>query len=271
MVIGYLTTYALMRVASTLYDKSGGYLSNDILPPSVFMDDMPNWEFGVLQQVRVFAKALRSDISRSPTGALEDPDLAKAEAKFDSNHQSWFWPSSEGYYSDGVEYLESYLRRLADTKKQNNTAQFLARADNLRDWLEDVISLLGQLSQRLSASVGQMRTQLAVEDNQQPAEVKEKTPWLQIDDVFYQARGHCWALIHLLRAIEVDFNEILRKRNAGLILQQVIRELEATQKVVWSPMILNGSEFGIFANHSLVLSSYISRANTGIIELYNLL
>ena len=80
-----------------------------------------------------------------------------------------------------------------------------------------------------------------------------------------------WALIHFLKAIEIDFKEVLEKRHAQLILQQVIRELEMTQKMIWSPIILNGSGFGIFANHSLVLSSYISRANTGIIELHHLL
>jgi len=135
------------------------------------------------------------------------------------------------------------------------------------------------LSQRLSASVGQMRMDMnvdsALEDDQdsipQINEVEDKTPWMLIDDVFYETRGTCYALIHFLRAIEVDFNSLLEKKNALLILQDVIRELEATQKTVWSPMILNGSEFGLFANHSLVLSSYISRANTGIIELYNIL
>ena len=272
MVTGYVTTYTLITIASTLLDKSGGYLSNDIIPPSIFMDDMPNWEFGVLQQVREFTKVLRNDISRSKTQSIEDPDLAKAEPKFNADNQSWFWPTSETEYQEGIEFLNRYLHRLADP--QNNTAQFLARTDNLRDWLEEVVKRLGGLSQQLSASVGQLRinTDLAGEINQNSnTEVLIKTPWRQIDDVFYQARGNCWALIHLLRAIAIDFNDVLAKRNATVMLQQIIRELEMTQKTVWSPMILNGSGLGLFANHSLVLSSYISRANIGIIELYNLL
>ena len=36
-------------------------------------------------------------------------------------------------------------------------------------------------------------------------------------------------------------------------------------------MILNGSGFGLFANHSLVMASYISRANAAVIDLRNLL
>jgi hypothetical protein len=36
-------------------------------------------------------------------------------------------------------------------------------------------------------------------------------------------------------------------------------------------MILNGSQFGFFANHSLVMANYISRANAAIIDLRKLL
>ena len=40
---------------------------------------------------------------------------------------------------------------------------------------------------------------------------------------------------------------------------------------MWSPMVLNGTGFGFVANHSLVMASYISRANAGIIDLRRLL
>jgi len=36
-------------------------------------------------------------------------------------------------------------------------------------------------------------------------------------------------------------------------------------------MVLNGSGFGLLANHSLVMASYISRANAAIIDLRDLL
>ncbi len=103
------------------------------------------------------------------------------------------------------------------------------------------------------------------------SQVEVKTPWTEIDDVFYEARGASWALIQLLKAIEIDFESVLRKKNALVSLRQIIRELEATQEAIWSPVILNGSGFGIFANHSLVMASYISRANAAVIDLRNLL
>ena len=98
-----------------------------------------------------------------------------------------------------------------------------------------------------------------------------KTPWLQIDDVFYEARGATWALMHFLQAIEIDFEQVLADKNAGASLSQIIRELEASQRSVFFPIILNGSGFGIVANHSLTMANYISRANAAIIDLRSLL
>ena len=96
-------------------------------------------------------------------------------------------------------------------------------------------------------------------------------PWTELDDVFYEARGTTWALIHLLKAVEIDFKEVLEKKNALVSLQQIIRELEGTQDTLWSPLILNGGGFGFLANHSLVMASYVSRANAALIDLRSLL
>jgi hypothetical protein len=44
-----------------------------------------------------------------------------------------------------------------------------------------------------------------------------------------------------------------------------------TQQPIQSPIIVNGGGFGLLANHSLVMASYISRANAAIIDLRELL
>ena len=61
------------------------------------------------------------------------------------------------------------------------------------------------------------------------------------------------------------------RKNAQTSLQQIIRELEATQEPLWSPVILNGGGFGMLANHSLVMANYLSRANAALIDLRRLL
>ena len=275
-VTGYVTTTAMVEVADTLLNKRGGYLSNDIMPPSVFMDNIPNWEFGVLTQIRDLARSLRNDFSRSQTQSIEDKDLMIADPQFHFDSESWILPATEREYQKGIDALEQYLSRLSDPNEQD--AQFFARADNLRDWLAIVEKRLGSLSQRLSASVGQARVNTDLEGDAEatqstvkPDLVQVKTPWLEIDDIFYEARGTCWALIHFMHAIEYDLHDVLQKKNALVSLRQIIRELEATQDMVWSPMILNGTGFGFVANHSLVMASYISSANAAVIDLRNLL
>ncbi len=276
LTTGSYTTSTLITLMETLLDKRGGYLSNDIMPPSIWLDNIPNWEFGVLVQCRDMARSMRNDFSRSQSQSVEDEDLIVTEPKFHFDNNSWFLPATESVYQEGIDALYGYLERLQDPSTPN--AQFYARADNLREWLGQVEKRLGSLSQRLSASVGQVRlnTDLAGEaDAEQSTETSSqvvvKTPWTEIDDVFYEARGASWALIHLLKAVEVDFESILTKKNALISLRQIIRELEATQETVWSPVILNGSGFGLFANHSLVMASYISRANAAVIDLRSLL
>lgn len=276
VVTGYTTTASLIETVDVLLNKRGGYLSNDIMPPWVFLDNVPNWEFGVLTQVRDLARAMRNDFSRSQTQSTEDPDLTEADPLFHYDSERWIPPATEGRYKKGRQALERYLARLSDAREPD--AQFYARADNLTDWLSIVEKRLGSLSQRLSASVGQHRinTDLSGErDARQstagPDEIAVKTPWTQLDDVFYETRGSAWALIHFLRALEIDFDQVLRDKNALTSYRQIIRELESTQEPLGSPVVLNGSKFGMFANHSLVMANYIARANAAIIDLRKLL
>ena len=276
VVTGYTTTATLIEAVDVLLTKRGGYMSNDILPPWVFLDNVPNWEFGVLTQVRDLARAMRNDFSRSQTQSTEDLDLAVADPMFHYDSERWFPPDTEGRYRKANESLEKYLTRLSSPAEPG--AQFYARADNLVDWLSIVEKRLGSLSQRLSASVGQTRlnTDLSGDSGARQSTVSPdimliKTPWTQVDDNFYEARGTAWALVHFLHAMEVDFEETLRKKNATVSFRQIIRELESTQEPLRSPMVLNGSQFGLFSNHSLVMANYIARANAAIIDLRKLL
>ena len=276
MVTGYITTATLIKTGEILLNKSGGYLSNDMTPPGLLMDNIPNWEFGVLVQIRDLSRTMRNDISRSQSQSIEDKDLIIAEPQFSVDSTSWMLPAAESEYHKALNALTRYLHRLTDADQQDG--QFYARADNLSDWLGQVEKRLGSLSQRLSASVGQARinTDMASDPEGRQSTptdkiIEIKTPWTEIDDVFFEARGSAWALSHFFKAIEVDFQTILEKKNALVSVRQIIRELNATQATVWSPMILNGGGFGFFANHSLVMANYISRANAAVIDLRSLL
>ena len=276
VVPGYVTVHTTVELAETLLHKSGGYFTNDIMPPGVIMDDVPEWEFGVLQQLRDMTLALRNDFSRSQTQSQDDQDLREAHPLLSFTNDRWMLPSSESQYNKAIGHLRSYLDRLSD--EDDSDAQFYARADNLAIYLSLVEKQLGSFSQRLSASVGQVRLNTDLSDDPQARQstpghrlVVTRTPWMQIDNEFYEARGACYALIHLLKAVQHDFAPVLEDKNALVSLRQIIRELENTQEPIWSPVILNGGGFGAFANHSLVMANYISRASVGLSDLRELL
>ncbi|MFO1428560.1 MAG: DUF2333 family protein [Candidatus Competibacteraceae bacterium] len=276
LVPGYVTTATAIRIAETLLQKPGGYLSNDKTPPGVYLDNMPNWEYGVLTELRDTVRALRNDFSRSQTQSVEDRDLAVADPQFNFDSESWILPSTEGEYQKGIKALYRYLERLADDKAFDG--QFFTRADNLAVYLEVVRKRLGSFTQRLASSVGHLRlnTNLAGDSNARqstptPQQQWVQTPWLQIDDVFYESRGYTWALLHMLKAMAIDFQPVLKDKNAQASLDQVIRELEAASARMWIPIVLNGTGFGLLANHSLVMASYIASANAAISDLVILL
>lgn len=275
-VTGFATTATMIRIAETLLDKPGGYISNDIFPPGLWLDNMPNWEYGALVQLRDLSRAMRKDISRSQSQSAEDPDLTIAEPQLHFDSESWAIPSTEAEYRRGINALKRYLNRLSDPAQVD--AQFFARADNLGNWLADLETRLGSLSRTLSESVGKASVSDAVANLDPDDPLSEdiggddvKTDWTRIDDVFYEARGSAWALLHIFRAIEVDFRKVIVDKNAMASVKQIIIELEGTQESMWSPVILNGSGFGLLANHSLTMAAYLSRANAAISDMRDLL
>ncbi len=277
-VVGYSTTDTLIRVASALVDKPGGYLSNDRMPPGVVLDNIPNWEQGVLTQVADLSRVLRNDYSRSQSQSKEDPDLVVAQEKFFSESNSWLFPPTERRFEEGIEALQRYRDRLSGVNGTATDAQFYARADNLREWLAEVEKRLGSLTRRLGDSVAQTRINenlagepAATAAQAQTDSVVVRTSWFEIDDIFFEARGSAWALMHFLRAAQFDFANVLDDKNAEASVRQIIRELEASLAPLHSPMILNGRGYGLFANHSLVMANYLARANAAVINLRELL
>lgn len=263
MAPGTYTATALVGVLDQLLNKPGGYLRNDVMPPFVLLDNMPAWERGVLTEVRDTVRALRDDLSRQQTQSAEDPDLVRADAQLHFDAESWMLPATEDEYREGRAALKRYVDRLQGAGA--GAARFDVRADSLNFYLATVEKRLGAYAQRLAGSVGEIGLPVwlggspSVNDH-------DSVPWMEVDDVFYEARGYTWALIHTLRGIQHDYRDLLQAKAAAGPLERIIEKLEDTQATVLSPVIMNNSGFGLLTNHSLVMTSYISRANAAIID-----
>ncbi len=273
---GVAITAMTIHLIDSLQHKTGGYLSNDVTPPGILMDNVPSWEYGVLRNLRDISKVFRNSFATSGSQTKMDKDLAEVENKLSYDSEKWMLPSSESAYEDAARALQRYLHRIVDDNEAD--AQFYARADNLRRFFRVVSPNLGSYSQRLSESVGVDVENMALAGDKNatqttdaPKQLFHKTPWYKIDNNFYEARGYAWALLQEVKALQIDFKDVLKDKNATVYVQQLIRELEATQKPIWSPVILNGDGFGVMTNHSQVMALYLSRADNILIQLSTLL
>ena len=276
MPVGYVYSNTLAHIAEFLLHKSGGYITNDVAPPGVLLDNISNWEYGALVMLRDATAALRNHFARDQSQSAEDPDLAIAEPLFNYSHDSWALPSTEAEYEKGIESLHKYMARLQKYGGVVKQAQFYPRADNLWQYTEVIIKRLGGLSTRLAANSSGANYGPGLTELEREAADKEGTPitkvsWLEIDDVFYEARGASWALLHILRAVKHDFKDILLDKRAMRTVDIMIKALENALTPVFSPMILNGDGFGLFANYSLSMANYIARANAAALDLRDIM
>lgn len=252
---GVASVQALIDVSSTLLNKPGGYLRNDILPPGVLLDNIPSWEYGVLLQVRAFTHLLRNEISRPQAQSPPDPDLSIAEPRLNVDSRSWIMPRDEGAYGEAIEHLRHYRDRLEG--KSQPPAFFQARAKNLTLWLEVVSRRLGGIAERLQLGA----SDIPVEGSDTPSSSRRSTmstSWWQTDNVFYQARGSLWALLAISRGLEIDFHDVLVRKSALSTFRNLESELEVSQRPLESPIILSGSGFGLVPSHDLSVAAYVS-------------
>ena len=270
MPIGYVYANTLAHIADVILHKPGGYLTNDVAPPGLFCDNIQSWEYGALVMLRDATTALRNHFARDQSQSAEDPDLAQAEPYFYYEHNSWALPSTEAEYEKGVEALHHYMTRLQNPTSTSRPAQFHSRADNLWQYTEVVIKRLGGLNTRLAASTDRFSGATHV-DPSNPIDINMptigQTPWMEIDNVFYEARGACWALLHILKAIKHDFSDILLDKRAMNTVDNMIQAMENALTPTLSPVVLNGDGFGLFANYSLAMANYIARANAAALDL----
>ncbi|SJM93944.1 DUF2333 family protein [Crenothrix polyspora] len=275
--LGYTYTNTLAHISEVLLHKSGGYITNDVAPPGLLLDNIKNFEYGALVILRDATSALRNHFSRDQSQSWEDADLAIAEPYFYYENDSWALPSTEAEYQKGIDALHKYMIRLQKFDSTTKQARFFSRADNLWQYTEVVIKRLGGLSTRLSSSsskanLGPGLNEISEEDALKPnSTALDKISWLEIDDVFYEARGASWALLHILRAIKHDFKDILLDKRAMRTVDIMIKALENAMNPIMSPMILDGGGYGLFANYSLTMATYIARANAAALDLRDIM
>lgn len=275
---GYTTVYSVIHLTNWMLDKPGGYLYNDrLFLPRYFIDNMPNFEYGMVVQLRDMVLSLRQEFSRSRAQSVERDDLIRAHGFFSFDHNRWLVPSTESQYRAGVRLLEEYLESL--TKTGPDAGQFVARQDVLEGWLRQQQRRLGTFGVRLrqNAGVYEFNPMIDTTDDEF-ADLpgfdflnQRITPWHKRDDVFYEIRGSVFVLYHTMLAIRTDFEPMLNDFQAMGIMNRILSELHTASQPMISPVVLNGREYGFLHNHSLTMAAHIAKAHLAIQDLRVLL
>lgn len=245
------------------------WLPNDVIYPTVLLDNPQNFQMGQLEIIRYSTRVLRDKLSRQRTTDKIDPQADRAFTDFSNNPHLWIFPAAEAKFNDGIQALQAYRQGLP-----KGTSHFYPRADNLIELLEQYTSLLGGVDTRLANAprdVGKRLSEETAGDSTQQGErmLKVAVPWSQIDDNFYFARGVAYAMFEMMLAVRWEFRDVLQIKRSGELMDSIVEDLRLAD---FEPMmVLNGSRDSIFANHSLKLMATLENVRQKMINLQQML
>ena len=266
LAAGVVFTDTLITLGNNLLKS---WTPNDVIYPTIFLDNPQNFQLGQLETIRYCTRVLRDKLSRQRTTDKIDPFADRAFTDFSNNPFFWIFPSAESKFGGGVKALEKFRQGL-----MAKTSHFYPRADNLIELLDQLTSLLGGENTRLGNAPRDRGFRLSEEtagDRYSSGEksVKVRVPWTKIDDNFYHARGVAFAMRHVLVAVGYEFREIMQIKRSHELMSNIIDDLAlANFEPLW---VLNGSRDSIFANHSLSLMATLEEVRQKMVNLQTML
>ncbi|OQY45055.1 MAG: hypothetical protein B6240_09375 [Desulfobacteraceae bacterium 4572_87] len=241
----------------------GNWLPNDMYWPTVFLDNMPNFQIGELEVVRYNIHVLRDNLSRMRTTDKIDRKVEDTFTALSNDPYKWWFPSAESKWQDAYNDLEVYYQNLV-----TGVSNFYPRGDNLIELVDDYASLMGGVNTRLINAPQRSGTVLPVDAGDKENRGKNSQlvsvniSWHHIDDNFYYAQGVAYGIYESFKAIKIDFRRVLEEKGAMVLVNKILENLERCYFEPW--IVFNGSSQSIFANHSLNLSSVFNDARQKI-------
>jgi hypothetical protein len=249
-------------MASGLMDRevnvNGWVPNNPWFFPTGWIDNMPNFQRGVVEIVRQFSLEMRDQVGRLRGTGGTDPDLEAAFTSLSQSADLWwlnahrpiFSTSAESRYRDGVAALRRYNLRVASGK-----AVFERRQDTLAATLDRLALSLGAASNAL---------------NQHATAYSSDLVDFGGDDVFYQAKGQAYASYMLLAGLRQDYDGLIRNRELAALWAQLMESLKQATEL--DPLVVqNNAADGLMPNHLLALDSTMQTARARLREITSIL
>lgn len=237
------------------------WVANDpFFMPGSLLDNMPNFQQGIIAALSRFAVELTDQIGRTRGSSQVDKDLETASGLLKYPGTVWIFDpdtswaptaSSESQYRRAMLALRAYNERLGEGR-----AVFETRADNLLATLErltaDIGSSSASLAQHLAAHAGLM-------------------PDFRADDLFYANKGRLYGYYLLLRGLEVDFANVIEEKDLRGPWDQMLRSFRVAATLQpW--VVVNGDPAGqLLPSHLAAQGFFLLRARTQLKEINNIL
>lgn len=224
--------------------ESGAWAPNKpFWHPAYLLDNMPNYQLGLMYAVSRFAVELGDQLGRTRGSSAIDADLDRAAGLLKYDGRIWYWGSggllpvspAESQYRNAAKALKSYNLRLA-----RKEATFDRRADNL-------IALL----LRVGADLGASSAALAKRAEESSA------GWFDTvaDDLLLNVKGRLYAYYLLLRDTGTDFDAVIAEKQTKQLWEQMLESLRAGARM--RPLIVsNGAEDGLLMPSHLTAQGF---------------
>ncbi|MBQ8870499.1 MAG: DUF2333 family protein [Alphaproteobacteria bacterium] len=206
--------------------------------PGVVLDNMPSYQTGIMQTVRIWVKAM-FEVNKT-----EELQRANELLKYPPN----IWLLSKGddlalAPSSGAQYRKAKKELLEFNK---HTEEY----DNLN--LQSVEKILSLIENNLNEISNNLENQI----------LEHSSDWVDFvaDDIFYLNQGRIYAHYIMLKALSEDIKQLIIETKQYENLTSVFKAMK--DAIAIHPSIIrNGQLRSVFtANHLMSLNYYISKA-----------
>ena len=222
------------RLEEELGSALGWSVNDLVISPTRWLDNRANRQRGVIFATRMLINFFSTNLAKYGKVDVENELLKEArERHFAFSEGSWWFPSSESEYREGIELLRKYEEALAGGK-----AIYNMRSDDMYNMITFIIG-----NQFLDQPLG-----LLVQPNDEVA-------YTELDDRIYYTQGVILVLRDFLQTFIQLYPEVKEKGGEENI-RIAFREME--QISTFDPLIvLRGDHDSVTADHRGKMARYL--------------
>lgn len=248
-------------LADILQHQSERWTPNALyISPTWLMDNPQNYQMGQIETIRGVVTVLEQVIDSM---GESDPNVTAARTEMTNDANSFLWPS----FGDKLEKAAAHMRAYAEDLTSGKV-KFTPVPATLEALTAKIETMLYREAQELDkaprfSNKAHITTKTAgdtsIEGETMVSADDYHTPLLKIDDNFYHAQGMLYVVHHVMRALFVDFQDVIKANKSTDLGTALVIEMDPYYFETSPIVVMNCdplSRWGC-ANHSTSLSENI--------------